>query len=77
MSDLLTRVGEPEIIGKGLKTAADTKKARLKYQHAKLKDAALEAARTWHDNDKGFTRIALRFAVQALMEFEEKHGLTK
>ena len=46
---------------------------RIVAEHQRLKTLALEAARTWHKNDKGFTRIALRFAIQALMEYEEKH----
>jgi len=48
----------------------ETNNRSEKYE--RLKDAVCKAAKAWANNDKGFTRIALRQAAFNLWEFEQE-----
>jgi len=41
-------------------------------ERSRLERAVIKAAKDWHQHDKGFTRIALHQAIDALTEFDSK-----
>jgi hypothetical protein len=44
-------------------------------KHKRLRAAVIDAVRKWHHNDKGFTRIPIHLAMDALIAFEAEHKI--